>query len=336
MRIAFVGFRHGHIFSLHKLAARHPDVEIVAACEDHEPTRRELQAKRGVQPTHSDYPRMLAEVRCDVVAVGDYYGRRGEILIAALRAGRHVIADKPICTRAAELEQIAALAAEKHLSVGCQLDMRGSAALRTARRLIAEGAIGEVHTVAFSGQHPLLYGSRPDWYFEEGKHGGTIHDLAIHAVDAIPWMTGRRFVEVVAARVWNARPDVCPRFQDGAQMMLRLDNGGGVLGDVSYLAPDGCGYRLPQYWRLTCHGTEGMIEIALTDGKVHLAGGGDKSLRTIEPDPAVPDGYFAAFLREVRGEAGEISPSTQDVLAATRITLAIQQAADENRCHVAL
>ena len=33
--------------------------------------------------------------------------------------------------------------------------------------------------------------------------------------------------------------------------MLKLDNKGGVLADVSYLAPDSCGYSVPQYWRFT-------------------------------------------------------------------------------------
>ena len=49
--------------------------------------------------THDDYRRMLREVECDAVAVGDYFARRGEIVIAALEAGKHVIADKPICTK---------------------------------------------------------------------------------------------------------------------------------------------------------------------------------------------------------------------------------------------
>jgi predicted dehydrogenase len=64
---------------------------------------------------------MLDEVEVDIVAVGDYYGVRGERVIAALERGKHVIADKPLCTSLAELDRIEQLAAEKGLSVFCQV-----------------------------------------------------------------------------------------------------------------------------------------------------------------------------------------------------------------------
>ena len=90
----------------------------------------------------------------------------------------------------ADLDRIEALAREKNLKVGCMLTMRDAAAFIGARNLIQAGRIGEVHAIAFGGQHPLLLGSRPGWYFEQGKHGGTITDIGIHAIDALPWVTG--------------------------------------------------------------------------------------------------------------------------------------------------
>ena len=79
-----------------------------------------------------------------------------------------------------------------------------------------------------------------------------------------------------------------------------------------------------------------MIEINLTDDLVYLAAGGSKSPRKVELDPAFEDGYFESFLREAAGEEGEISPSTREVLQATRITLAIQEAADNHLHNVPL
>ncbi len=97
---------------------------------------------------------------------------------------------------------------------------------------------------------PLILGKRPAWYFEPGKHGGTLNDIGVHAIDLIPWMTGRSIVEVTAARAWNARVPQFPAFQDAGQMMLKLDNGGSVMGDVSYLNPDAASNYTPrsQYW----------------------------------------------------------------------------------------
>jgi predicted dehydrogenase len=138
----------------------------------------------------NSFGRLLGEVDVDAIAVGDYYSRRGAIVIEALRRGKHVLSDKPVCTSLTELEEIEALLRTTKLSLGCQFTLRGSGVLRRARRAIAEGKIGPVHALAFKGQHPLNYGTRAGWYFEPGQQGGTINDIAIHAIDLIPWLTG--------------------------------------------------------------------------------------------------------------------------------------------------
>jgi predicted dehydrogenase len=332
MRLAFIGFRHAHIMSLHDAAARDPRIEIVAACEEDPQAASDLRQQGRVNLTHDDCRRMLDEVECDAVGIGDYYDRRGRLIVEVLSRGRHVISDKPVCTSEAELAEITSLCRQYQLRLGCLLDLRSFAPFRTARRLIHEDAIGAVHTISFSAQHPLLYGRRPGWYFEPGKHGGTINDIAIHAFDAIPWMTRRALAGVIAARAWNARLPQHPQFQDAAQFMMMLDNDGGVLGDVSYLAPDGCGYAAPQYWRMTLHGEEGVLECGMSS--VQLARHEDKAVRMMELDPAVDNAALEAFMLELAGE--QASPSTHEVLRASGIALAVQRCADQGLRDVAL
>lgn len=329
MELAFIGFRHGHIMSLYDAAAKDSRIQIVGACEEDAQAADEIRRQGKVNLTHRDHRALLDETGCDAIAIGDYYAARGGLILEALAAGKHVISDKPICTSEKELAQIASLARAKNLRLGCLLDLRGFAPFRTVRRIIAEGTIGTVHTVAFSAQHPLLFGRRPAWYFEPGKHGGTINDIGIHAFDAIPWITGRTFAAITAARAWNARLPQHPHFQDAAQFMLTLDNGGGVLGDVSYLAPESCGYAVPQYWRMLFHGDRGMIECNLST--VQLATNDDKTPRTIDLDPPVENAALQAFLAEVAG--GQASPSTEEVLLASKIALAVQRAADAEELH---
>ncbi|MGE5607740.1 MAG: Gfo/Idh/MocA family protein [Bacillota bacterium] len=328
MRLAFIGFRHGHILQLYQAAAVHPQVQIVAACEEDPGAAEQVRQAGKVTLTHDNYLRMLDTVPCDAVAVGDCYAKRGRLIRLALQRNEHVISDKPLCTRADELESIVRLSRQNNLRLGCLLDLRGSAPFRTARRLIREGAIGEVHTINFTAQHPLLFGSRPAWYFEPGLHGGTINDIAVHAIDVIPWMTGRRIVQVVAARAWNARLPQVPHFQDAAQFMLRLDNNGGVLGDVSYLAAEGCGYKADQYWRMMFHGSEGAIECGWNHPHVVLMRNADKQPQSVALDPGEPNVALEAFLSDIAG--GQASLSSDEVLNATRITLAIQRAADDH------
>ncbi|MEA2708018.1 MAG: hypothetical protein QOF78_619 [Phycisphaerales bacterium] len=326
LRLAFLGFRHGHVMGLYKSAQQHPRVEVVAAIDE------DADAARAAQVTHGTYEDVLKSANVDAIAVGEYFGRRGEIIVRALEAGKHVIADKPICTKLSELDRITALATEKRRSVGCLLDLRDHGPCLTMRRLIREGAIGEVHTVNFTAQHPLMLGKRPAWYFEAGKHGGTINDIAIHAIDLIPWLTRRTIAEVVAARAWNARLPQFPHFQDAAQIMLKLDNAGGVLGDLSYLAPEGVGYSVEQYWRITCHGADGVVETNYNAKSVMLASGAE--VKSVPAESNRPTGCLDAFLDEIDGKTADGALTTADVLDASRRTLLIQQAADENRTQV--
>lgn len=326
LKIAFAGFRHGHIFGLYNKAKESPELEIVACCEEDEATRSKL----SVQADWSDYDKMLAEVPCDIVAVGDYYGKRGSMLIRALKAGKHVIADKPICTSLEELAEIEKLAQANNLKVSCQLDLRTAVNMTGARNLIQSGALGDIQAIQFGGQHPLMYGTRPGWYFEEGKHGGTINDIAIHGIDLIPWMTGLKFTEVVAARTWNAFASECPKFNDAGQFMLKMNNGCGVLGDVSYFAPNSCGFSLPYYWRFTVWGTKGVAEFNLSDAGVKFAANGTTGISILAQPSSVGPDYLTEFLADIAGRPGELNTPT--VIESARNTLKIQQAADRGCC----
>ncbi len=173
-----------------------------------------------------------------------------------------------------------------------------------------------------------MLGSRPSWYFEPGQHGGTINDIAVHAIDAIPWITGLRFTTVNAARCWNAFASHLPHFKDAAQLMLTMDNGCRVLVDVSYFMPDSFGYSLPHYWRMTLWDRQGVLETSLTADEITLAQNGEKQLRS-EPLPdGNPGGYVNSFLRDVHGQPAADALCTESVLQATRTMLTMPQAAD--------
>jgi predicted dehydrogenase len=334
--MAFAGFRHGHIFELYRLAQEWEELEVVAAGEDHAPTREEIRQKGLAEITHENIEAMLDQVECDTVAVGDYFARRGKWVIRALERGRHAIGDKPLCTRLEELERIEDLAGKTGLKVGCMLTMRDSAAANGARALIRAGRIGELHAIAFGGQHPLLLGSRPSWYFEPGKHGGTIADIGIHAMDALPWITGLEFKTINAARCWNALVPEHPHFHDAAQMMLTMGNGCGVLGDVSYLAPDRAGYSMPFYWRMTFWGREGVLETSATAREILVLGADDEEVRHEPLPPAREGGYARAFLDDIQGKKPENGLDTQAVLCSMRQALRVQRAADRGEREVSL
>jgi predicted dehydrogenase len=328
-RFAFAGFRHGHILDLLAGVEERADTEVVACCEEDAAARDELAAKGRVKITHDDFAAMLRDVECDVIAIGDYYTKRGALVLAALRAGKHVLSDKPLCTTLAEQAEIERLAAERGLVVGLQLDSRGYAAWRMLRGIIRSGEIGEVATIRIDGQHPLLPGTRPGWYFEQGKHGGTINDIGIHAFDFVPWMTGLGWREVTAARCWNAKAREFPHFHDCAQFMATLDNGAGVLADFSYLAPDTLGYQLPHYWHILVHGTHGLAETHLFAKEVTVIKDASTAPESRPAGENRTRGYIEDFLQELRGNAAAADLTSHACLQASRLALETQSRAGQ-------
>lgn len=326
-RFAFAGFGHAHIEMLYKQVRQSSEIELAGACEpDHR--LRSAAESNGIRFTHDSYEQMLDTVDCDVVAVGAYFGARGTIAIDALQRGKHVIADKPLCIRLEELEQIEGLAAANDLRVGCMLDMRSKRAFAGVRHLICSGELGDIHAITLGGQHPLNIETRPAWYFEEGRHGGTINDIFIHAADAIPWVTGLHFETVEAARCWNALTPQHPHFKDGAQMLLSLSNGCGVLADVSYFMPSEGGYRLPYYWRTTFFGSRAIAQVSAVSDLIDITRNGE--VVSVEPEGPEPEGFLPSFLSDIDGTAADEDLTTEEVLRATRIALLVQRAADGN------
>lgn len=322
LNIAIAGFRHMHIVDLYQRTKEHPCLNLTQICEGD--VSASLLPSLGIEPDFESLERMLGECPCDIVALGGRYGDRGRMALEVLRSKKHVIADKPLCTSLDELNKIEALAQENNLRVGLMLDLRDSGNLIALKDIVASGRIGEVQTVTFSAQHPLLPGTRPGWYFEPGMHGGTLNDIAVHAMDFLPWVTGLEIAETVAARTWNAKAKDAPHFHDCGQLMLRLSNGGGVLGDVSYLAPDACGYKIDNYWRITIHGTCGFVETSHNRAGITFADDKSPVPQPIPAAPPRPGGYLQDFLDDIAGNPRPGGLDTEACLAATRRALVLE------------
>ena len=204
--------------------------------------------------------------------------------------------------------------------------MRYEPRVNGAKRLFESGALGEIAAISFGGQHPLQYGRRPQWYFEEGMHGGVINDIAIHGIDTLAYAFGIQTGKINAARCWNKLAKSEPGFLDCAQLMLTAKNGAGIIADVSYAIPDGIEFHLPYYWQFYVWGTEGVLSFShRTPGVYYLAG--DPTPHALEE--AFAGTYLDDFLKMLKGDADVILPMSE-VISSTRSTLEIQNFADHN------
>ncbi|NOY76221.1 MAG: hypothetical protein GXP32_10610 [Kiritimatiellaeota bacterium] len=114
-----------------------------------------------------------------------------------------------------------------------------------------------------------------------------------------------------------------------AQMMLTMNNGCGVLGDVSYSVPDSLGYGHSLYWRFTLWGSKGVLETAASAEGVSIALAGEKEFVVESLPKGESGGYLRDFLDDVAGNPKPGSLETKSILKAQRFTLEIQAMADE-------
>lgn len=326
-KVAFIGLRHGHITSLYQRIKKDPRFEIVAICEEDAKAAADAAAAWDMVATHNDFNAMLNEVDFDILAVGDYYGIRGQRIIAGLKKGKHILGDKPLCTDLQELAEIRQLSKDNGLKIGVMLDFRDYSPVRAAKELIDSGAMGEIHAINFGGQHPLNYGTRPWWYFEDGKHGGTINDIAIHGLDVAEYLTGSKITELTAARTWNAFADKEPKFNDSAQAMFALANGCGCIADVSYAAPTKFSFDSPFYWRFTIWGKNGIAEFCARDKAVHFYDNNSGEIRTIPPASQKLSDYLDIFVNEIDGAVEGFG--SEHLMNVTEKALKLQAMADQ-------
>jgi len=317
MKIAFVGFRHGHIWSLYNSAVESTDIEIAGRYEEDDVARVVAEEITGKGFEFNSYDEILDDTSIEIIAIGDYYSKRGNLIIEALKSGKHVICDKPICTDVNELDEIEFLSKEKGLKVLCLLDLRYMDQVKVVKELIQDNVIGKVHNVSFTGQHFLNYGNRPNWYFEDGKHGGTINDIAIHGVDLLRYLLNKDFTETCFAKMWNAFATEKPDFMDCAQFIAKMGDIT-VNADVSYAAPS---YnRLPTYWRFELWGSKGLITFCANEDKVYIY---TDEKKVIECNNGKPE-YIRDMILECNGT--ETILSRNNILESQRQVLKIQMA----------
>ena len=310
LAFAFAGFRHPHVFSLVERIRQTPGATLVAAWEEDEAARA-LAREKGVDCPFVESLQDLLNLPIQVLVVGEVYARREAVIIAALKKGIHVLSDKPFCTSLDGWSQIDCLCSKsKNIpgpKLGCMFDLGTCPPMATASRLVKEGTLGELLSIQFNGMHPLNYHKgRPDWYFQEGMHGGTINDLACHAFDFLPRLCGCPVDNFTYVKTFNQHFPECPHFQNVAHIAFGMECGTQVTGDVSYTAPRGSAFALPSYWRFTVPGTKGWMELSYAGKEVLPALEDDPAPRAIPLDPQGED-YFDGFLKEIQGQESDFS-----------------------------
>ena len=210
-----------------------PNAKIAGFYDINQARAQELAAKHGCK-AYESVEAMLADPEIDAISVCVANHVHAEITIAALKAGKHVLCEKPMAVTRQECEDMvaAAKAAGKYLMIG--QNQRLAKAHIKAKELIAQGAIGKVLTfrTTFGHRGPETWSVDPGkdtWFFDKTKAAmGALADLGIHKVDVIQYMLGTRITRAQAVLTTLDKRDSTGNFigvDDNAVCLFQMEDG---------------------------------------------------------------------------------------------------------------
>ena len=328
-RFAAIGINHDHIHGLMRCMT-----EAGGSCGGFHAPEDDLAADFAARypgvPRVLDRRRLLEAPDIRLVVSAAIPGDRAALGIAAMRAGKDVLVDKPGALTLAELAQLRAVQAEtgRFYTIFYSEHLEQRATVR-AGELVAAGAIGRVVNTVGLGPHRMRRATRPGWFFDRARGGAILADIASHQCEQFLFFAGSDDAEVLSAHVANhAMPDL-PDFQDTGDIHLRAGTVTGYI-RVDWHTPE----ALPVWGdgRLTLLGTEGTIELrkymdpAGRPGGDHLFLENREGVRHIDCGAtALPFGpRYAADLHD----RTETAIAQRHVFRATELALTAQALAD--------
>ncbi|GGU27326.1 Gfo/Idh/MocA family protein [Nocardioides albus] len=200
---AFMGAVHSHAWrSAHRFFDLPLTPRMQVVCGRDATRVAEAATRFGWEDSATDWRDVIARDDVDLVDVCTPGDTHAEIAIAALEAGKHVLCEKPLANSVAEAERMAAaaaVAAERGVRTMVGFTYRRVPAIALARKLVADGRLGELHHVR--AQYLQDWLADPEaplsWRLDKSKAGsGALGDIGAHVIDLTQHITGDRIQEV--------------------------------------------------------------------------------------------------------------------------------------------
>jgi len=168
---------------LSQAIARTSRLRVVACADPDGNAAAEVAAMAGHSEVYASADELLDKSQADAVLVATPHHVLHEIALAAIGAGKHVLAEKPIAMNEQEATRIEAAAARAGICYMAGYSLRFFVAQKQVYDLLAAGAVGEIQAVTGGiGTGPL-----DGWFAEAETGGGALLYLGSHLVDEILW-----------------------------------------------------------------------------------------------------------------------------------------------------
>lgn len=254
--------------------SRRPDVELTAVCRLGQDALRTVRETFGFRFATEDY-RELLEQDLDAVIVSSPHDLHYEHASAALRAGLHVVCEKPLTLDPAHAWDLVQLAEQNKRHLVVPYGWNYKPFVQQAKRLIDDGAVGNIQYVVcrmasptkgfFAGEitvpagwTPTVSSPEPGTWRSVHRGGGYGYGQVTHVAGLLFWLTQLRASRVACLMT---SPDSPVDLYDSAIVTFTSGATGSISGAATL--PDGSSFQL----ELQIFGTHGMIALDAEVGR---------------------------------------------------------------------
>ncbi len=299
--------------------SEHPGAEVVCICDTEASQAHRLADDFGVERTTDNAAELIAIADIDAVVVATPFDTHFEPTVSALRAGKHVLVEKPLATLPDEARTMADEAARAGRVLMTGFNLRYEPRYRMVKDWLRADDRGEIVSMYLSRVRPVQEPLVSDIAFENASHD----------VDVALWLSGRRIERVFALQ--NRRtPAELPR---GFYALAQFAGGTVATFEVAWLVPPAA--RQERGDQLELIAEAGIAKIDVSDpGIVFWQSDGRASRDPIlDPNSASPISLSMRaevedFVRVVGGDTSRCEASLADAVHAVEVVTAMVQSAE--------
>ncbi len=200
-----------HLPSWHELEAE-GRVELIGVCDIRKDRAEEMAAKYGARSLYTDYKRMFRDGQYDIIDICTQNRFHAPITVAALKAGAHVLVEKPMAMNAAECRAMITAAKTAKRTLMVAQHMRFEAGAEKLKEVIKSGRLGEIYSANGTW---LRRRGIPGWgkfHMRRESLGGPLIDIGVHVMDLAVWLMGCPKPVAASGKVYRKfgdREDLC-------------------------------------------------------------------------------------------------------------------------------
>jgi predicted dehydrogenase len=176
-----------HLESYHRFV---PEAEVVAVYTRDRAKAEAFARKHRIRRSFTDLDRAIEESDCEVVDVCLPNFLHHRAVMAAARAGKHVIVEKPLSMTLEEADEMIGECKKARRKLMYAEELCFAPKYERVRRLAGEGAFGRIYMLKQAEKHS---GPHSDWFYDiKQSGGGVLMDMGCHALAWFRWMLGGR------------------------------------------------------------------------------------------------------------------------------------------------